>query len=267
MSPDEPLEYSQPRPFRQLLDEIREKLWTFSVFVYRVDGERPAYRGTATCVCTGGARCLLTAAHVWRALPGDRFAVGLDEGRLLIPIQRHFVNTRVLSGNGPDEWGPDLALIRLPDLIASDLRQRKAFYDLDRKRPEPRVAADEGNLWTLIGAPEEQSTFGPGEAVLRLTLFDSWIRPESCEREGFDYVDVTFDHLRRQSLPHSYGGISGSGLWRIPTARPSDGLISWTHAVRLEGVAFFQKPIPTQQHIIRCHGRKSIYRRLLQDQA
>jgi hypothetical protein len=144
-------------------------------------------------------------------------------------------------------------------LIASDVRQLKAFYNLDRRRPESGVAPEQHDLWAAIGAPAEQSRFGPKEAVLRLTLFDSWTA-QACERDGFDYLDVAFDHERRPDLPRSYGGISGSGLWQIPITTSASGSISWTRSVRLEGVAFFQKPTSAQQDVIRCHGRKSILR-------
>lgn len=257
---DEPVVQSPiHQPPLQLLDEIREKLWTFSVAVFGVDGARPVYRGTATCVAAGGVSYLLTAAYVWKALQGDCFALSLEADRLLIPIQRDFVEARLLSGSGPAEWGPDLALIRLPDLIASDVRQLKAFYDLDRRRPESAVVPDQHDLWAAIGAPAEQSRFEPKEAVLRLTLFDSWTA-QVCERDGFDYFDVAFDHERRPNLPRSYGGISGSGLWQIPITTSANGWISWKRSVRLGGVAFFQKPTSGQQDLIRCHGSKSILR-------
>ena len=119
-------------------------------------------------------------------------------------------------------------------MIARDVGQQKAFYDLDRQRPDPGMAPEQGDLWALIGAPAEQSTFRPGEAVMRLTLFDSWATPDVCERGGFDYLDVAYDHTVRPTLPESYGGISGSGLWRIPIKRPTAGSISWTHTAGLE---------------------------------
>jgi hypothetical protein len=117
--------------------------------------------------------------------------------------------------------------------------------------------------WSLVGAPAEQSTFGREEAVLRLTLFDSWTA-HAWERDGFDYLDVAFDHERRPDLPQCYGGLSGSGLWQIQITRSANGLLSLTGSLNLEGVAFFQKPISAQQDIVRCHGRVSVYLHLLQ---
>jgi hypothetical protein len=147
-------------------------------------------------------------------------------------------------------------------LIARDVGQQKAFYDLDCQRRDPGVDREQEDLWAPIGAPAEQSTLRPGEEVERLTLFDSWATPDVCERGGFDYLDAAYDHTIRPTLPQSYGGISGSGLWRIPIKRPTVGSISWSHTARLESVAFYQKATHEQQHIIRCHGRKSICRLL-----
>ncbi len=47
---------------RDVLDEVRERLWMSTAFVFAVDGERPLYRGTATCVGASGKSYLLTAA-------------------------------------------------------------------------------------------------------------------------------------------------------------------------------------------------------------
>jgi len=246
-----------------VLDGIREKLWTFSAAVFAVDGERPAHRGTATCVAAGGANYLLTAAHVWKSLRGKRFALSLDADRLLIPVWRDFVQPQILPGVGPEEWGPDLALIRIPDIVASDLRRVKAFYNLDRRRSEyAEPARYDRGLWAVIGAPAEWSAFGPHDAVLQLSLFGSWI-VKACEREGLDYLDLAFDHEGRPDLPQSYGGISGSGLWQVAVTRSANtGVISWTDAVRLEGVAFFQEFTAKRRGVIRCHGRKSIFQAL-----
>jgi len=170
---------SLPQPPLAILDEM---LWTFTVFVFRVDGGRPAYAGTPTCVTAGGAAHLSTAAHVWEALRrSSSFAVSLGPEKLLIEIPANSVGSRALFDKGPGEWGPDLAPIRLPDLIVSDIVREKAFFRLDRPRPE---AADEHVLSVVIGAPAEQSTFSQSEAVLRLSLFDTWT-VRVLERDGY----------------------------------------------------------------------------------
>lgn len=260
MNPDQPSAHIRWDEMPQdLFDQIREKLWLYTVSVFAVEDRRPRYVGTATCVAAGGACHLLTAAHVWQAVRGDSFALSLESERLLVEIPRRIIEPRLLADGVGSEWGPDLALLRLPDLYARDIGLTKVFYNLDLRRAEsvqgpPR---NDVGLWAVIGAPGEQSTFGPHEAVLRTTVFASGVVTAS-ERGDWDYLDLSFDHQGRPELPESYGGLSGSGLWQMLVNKSaSTGQVSWDGAARLEGVAFYQ----TAKHrgFIRCHGRKSIY--------
>jgi len=248
---------------QDVLDEVREKLWTYTASVFAVDGAQPLYRGTATCVAASGKDYLLTAAHVWRRLRGDRFALALEAERLLIPIYKALVEATVFELAGPPEWGPDLALINLPEIDAADIRRVKAFYNLDKRRPKPgeQPAYDQG-LWAVIGAPGELSTFGETEGVLGVRLFASVVF-SACQRAGFDYVDLGYYHEGRSDLPQSYRGLSGSGLWHAPITKSTSGAVSWTGQAGLEGVAFYQKPTDEKEGVIRCHGRTSIYEQAL----
>lgn len=263
MNPEVPLPIPLTEIPQDVLDEVREKLWTYTASVFAVDGARPLYCGTATCVAASAKAYLLTAAHVWRELRGERFALSLEADRFLVPIYKNLVEPTVLGPAGPPEWGPDLALIKLPDIVAADIRQVKAFYNLDKRTPKPgkQAAYDEG-LWAVIGAPAEQSIFGESEAVLKISIFASVV-VSACQRAGFDYVDLGFYHQGRSDLPRSYGGLSGSGLWRAPITRPVSGAVSWTGEARLEGVAFYQKFTGEKEGVIRCHGRTSVYEQAL----
>ena len=208
---------------------------------------------------------LLTAAHVWRKLRGDRFALSLEADRLLVPIQTSLVEPIVLSGPEFGEWGPDLALIRIPDLVARDIRQVKAFYNVDKRRPSAAKPPDYASgVWAVLGAPEEQSTFGEKEAVLKISLFASVVASAQV-RDGFDYVDLSYFHEDRPDLPRSYGGISGSGLWRLPISRAEGGAIEWNGELHLEGVAFYQRPVGPVEGVIRCHGRTSVFERAVDE--
>lgn len=242
-----------------LLDAMRERVWIYTASVFAVAGKKPTYVGTATCVSVSGHASLLTAAHVWSALRGERFALSLESERLLVPIHKSIVDATVFDSKDSSEWGPDLALLRLPELVARDIGQVKAFYNLDRRRPhsDDRAQYDKG-VWAVIGAPAEQSTFGEKEGVLKISLFASVIA-KAQERDAFDYADLGFYHEDRPDLPASYGGISGSGLWHLPIQTSDSGTVSWNDEARLEGVAFYQKPTGNEEGVIRCHGRKSLY--------
>jgi hypothetical protein len=248
---------------QDVLDEVREKPWTYTASVFALDGAQPLYRGTATCVAASGKDYLLTAAHVWRELRGDRFALCLDGDRLFMPIYKDLVEPTVFEPTGPSEWGPDLALIKLPAIDAAGIRRVKAFYNLDKRKPESGIlVGNDKGLWAVIGVPAEQSIFGKTEAVLKLRLFASVV-VSAHQRDGFDYVDLGFYHEGRSDLPQSYGGLSGSGLWQAPITRSDSGVVSWNGQARLEGVAFYQKFTKEKEGVIRCHGRTSIYEQVL----
>ena len=247
----------------ELLADMRERVWMHTASVFGVAGSTPQYKGTATCIASGKAEYLLTAAHVWQELRGERFALSLEADRLLVPIPLSLVEPFVLNASEFGEWGPDLALIRLPDLVARDIRQVKAFYNVDRRKPSSGERPEyESGLWAVLGAPAEQSEFGAKEAILKISLFASVVASAQI-RDGFDYVDLSYFHDERPDLPRSYGGISGSGLWRLPISRAENGAVTWDGVVQLEGVAFYQKPVSPVEGVIRCHGRASVHDRLL----
>jgi hypothetical protein len=246
-----------------LLAEMRERVWLYTGSVFAVEGTTPMYAGTTTFVASGGSDYLLTAAHVWRALRGERFALSLEADRLLLPLLKNITEPTIVSGTEFGEWGPDLALIRLPKLVARDIGQVKTFYNIDKRRPSLDSAAPyAAGAWAVLGAPAEQSTFGPKEAVLKVSLLASVVAAARM-RDGFDFVDLSYFHEGRPDLPQSYGGISGSGLWHLPISRDGDGTIVWNREAHLEGVAFFQKAANAVEGVIRCHGRTSLYEQLL----
>ena len=130
-----------------------------------------------------------------------------------------------MTDSGTEEWGPDLALIRIPGVIASDIAVVKAFYDFDRRRGRyaETIRYDRG-LWNVVGAPEELSNFGAQEASLHISLFSSWITKAS-ERDGLDYVDLAYDHEERSDLVGSSNpnALSLSGF-RVVAGRPGPAI-------------------------------------------
>src|SRR5262249_12962968 len=156
---------------------------------------------TATCIGLGGAGYLLTAGHVWQKLLGDRFALSQDTELLLTPIRKDVVQPWLASQHTGSEWGPDLALLKLPDACVRDLQTRKAFYDLEKRRAESveRDVLHDRGLWAVIGAPAAQSTFDEKEAVLHTSVFASGIVTPTT-RDGWDYLDLSFNHEGRPHL-------------------------------------------------------------------
>lgn len=251
---------------KHLLDDMRERVWMFGASVFDVLGSEPAYRGTVTFVTVGSNQYLLTARHVWQSLAGNRLALALDSDRPLTVLPKEVLNPKTfeLDATIHEEWGPDLALIQVPAEFARQIGQYKAFYNLDKRWPliKQHPPAYASGAWAVLGAIAEQSQFANTEAQLKISLLVSVVR-NVHERRGFDYVDLSYFHEGRPDLPKSYGGLSGSGLWCLPIAKSSSGTIEWSRDVILEGVAFYQKVSGTDEGVIRCHGRGSLYSRLM----
>jgi len=257
------------QPPLELLNSIREKLWFYTVSLFRLDRNLPAHSGTATCLAAKGSFYLLTAGHVWKALQKSDFAVALEAERPLIPVEREVADTKMPSRSGASEWGPDLSLIRIPDQVAREIQKAKAFYNVGLVRPKPKAPPGcvKMSLWAVLGAPDEQSIKGQQETVHNLSLFETWTAQKRA-KAGYDYYDLKFSRKRRPALPRSFRGISGSGLWEVPVLlRHARTEIKWSETVRLAGVAFYEMDGPAGTTFIRCHGPKSIRDHLLADVA
>jgi hypothetical protein len=74
-------------------------------------------------------------------------------------------------------------------------------------------------------------------------------------------LDMGYERAEaRGAKPREFGGVSGSGLWRVSIGRYDDGTFTWDEKPVLEGVAFYQNERDDQTGgAIRCHGRRSIY--------
>jgi hypothetical protein len=95
-----------------------------------------------------------------------------------------------------------------------------------------------------------------------LGVYESKVQDDT-RTGGLDLVGLSLSNKQTDNFPTSYGGLSGSGLWRVG-ARGDDGLIRWSpdDPIYLEGVVYFHDPT-VEPEVIRCHGRRSIYDYLL----
>lgn len=262
-----------PEEYSEFLRAAFPKVLTFSASLFRSDGGQPMiYSGSGTFVRWGEKCCLLTAAHVWEALrESDRVSLGIGRGEF-VTIRRAYLaclhsSPRIGGKWGP--WGPDLALIDLPEVDARALEARgKVFYNLSRRRSAAlETPASDVAIWAVVGAPGEFVTVVGREPDLGLTHFTvgvtliSSLKAATKTHDGFDYVELPLTPKSMEGFPKEYGGISGAGLWRLGEADAAARTVTWTDAVSLEGVAFYHRR--TAPEIVRCHGRRSIYRNLL----
>ena len=108
----------------------------------------------------------------------------------------------------------------------------------------------------LMGAPGEFGKYTPMHAELNINGFFSDVNAKTYKHGDFDYVDLREDR-KFPGIPKDFGGVSGGGLWRVRVfGSPENAEIErrWS----LEGVAFFQLPLPDDNVVIRCHGIDSV---------
>ncbi|GAI92896.1 unnamed protein product, partial [marine sediment metagenome] len=132
---------------------------------------------------------------------------------------------------------------------------------------------DDHGVWAVAGAVDEQTE----EEILdsqtkRLEFHNTvWFTgPHGrSERSGFDYIEVGVKHDDKGVVPVSFGGLSGGGLWKIPTRGE---VVDGTEKIiadspLLAGVAFYHffaegGKGKTGFGRIKCHGPRSIYENL-----
>jgi hypothetical protein len=236
-----------------------------------LDGE---VSGSGTLVTIDGVRGILTAAHVVRhwhdSQPKDQRPkrLGIVPGRsasaLVEEPLAHF-DDFVTEPGDPKEFGPDLAFVRIPSPsgFLATLIAEKSFYDLTAPGVADRIVfITRTGPMASCGVVAEKTERSNGQTTINSTVF-LVTEPQSFEREGYDYVDVRSRRSLEPNTPNSFGGVSGSGLWRFSIAKLSESEIK-PFDFHLAGVAFYQLP-DTNDGIatVRFHGPRSIYEQLL----
>ncbi len=233
--------------------------------------------GSGTFVRVGEWRCVLTAEHVWAVLAEDSPKLALTAGggnQPSIALDRDLFREIYRSTRLVDAWGPDLALIEVPPSHANALDARGvSFYDLGRRRDhtlvregvtanEPRAVVGTPAEFTKTRAVDEGSSL-VAKAYLENTLIASRLLSTHW-RDGYDYVDLSLHDKRDGDFPTKYGGMSGSGLWWLGRDLENGKFTCTLQDIFLDGVVYFHSDegAPVDE-MIRCHGRKSIYRVLL----
>ena len=234
--------------------------------------------GSGTLVSIDDTKAILTADHVLEVLPetvGLIFPTRYDNlpqaaPRLPVKIPMNDLEKKRVGRGEQESEGPDLGLLVLPDLIASRfIPSTKTFYNLTKRSTrvlENPWPIDNGK-WALVGAPEEWTeAAGPEAGFARVMKGRGLIGlvgvNKEYERSGFDYLECVANYNAAYEGPSGFGGCSGGGLWHMRWSRTERGGIVIEEAL-LSGVAFWQCAIVDGKRTIRCHGRKSIYQRVI----
>jgi hypothetical protein len=244
----------------EFLEKIQRSLGSSTVALFALlddhGNERLEPAGTATLVVIQNRHYILTAAHVWERIEfASRFGISLIENRdhktWLDPktIAPTVVKPPVSAWN---EWGPDVALLEIPDVIVGAIEARRVFEDLTT--PGKMLNAPAVEFWAVMGTPKELGTFTPHHAEVQIAAFFG--NPKYQRRGEHDYYDLEVN-TASPGMPKSFQGVSGGGLWRI-LAYISEVTKNVDWVPRLKGVAFFELAAVGDNVTIRCHGPKSL---------
>ncbi len=207
---------------------------------------------------------ILTARHVWTAIAGGANLA------LLVGGAPYYLDRRVLRGLGPKadatlpDGGasvPDIVFVRLPPRARGDIEASdKVFYSVDLRRAVAGIDILDGRgLWILAGSP--QALAKPDTGMVASFLYDTTMAKHT-KSGGWDYLLVNLDLPENPSLPRTYGGVSGGGVWRVLFSVSEDNSIfsleDEARDIILSGVAFYQTELEGRQII--AHGPTSVYR-------
>ena len=265
-----------------LMHKIVERLAQHTVGFLRLQTPSgpPELLGSGVLVSAGNTRAVLTAHHVIEVI--DKLSATERLGLLLEKTnQPHTINKDGVAlrkiARGRNALGPDLGALILAPPIASSIEfsSMKSFYNLDKRRDQMLHAAPDLRMgaWVAQGLIQEKTIVTPlpdGRGASVLFKGDGLFGgPENVEEiGGYDYLDYPVTPLAREmtpSLPRTWGGMSGSGLWQIPLKANGANLEvanSEFDTPLLSGVVFRQRKVDGEMWI-RCHGRKSVYQRAL----
>ena len=258
----------------QIQKDVSNAVWTHmgrsTIGFVRIRDNAPSSLGSGTLIRFGNIVGVLTCAHVLEVLLKEE-----EIGILRFPVRATQIQTLRLSmavtdsiaiGEPPwSERGPDLAFLRLPASIIGDIERGATIANgaLHRQNIVAEEPTPTRKFCAVAGVVDEL-TKSPiitqiANGTVATTPFEALINM------GHVFVDdESADRFRLQPvasegiiLPKSYKGTSGGGLWQFFLGQNDFSVVQ----VRLIGVAYWEKPVGDELHII-GHGQISIYKTL-----
>ena len=145
--------------------------------------------GSGTLINIDGKGYILTAAHVWGAAAGaDALHLLMMAGRAKVEIPYANISGRtVWDREGPEEWGPDLALLEIPPPQLTTIKAYKSFLNFEQQLADhsenpPKI---ENSFWAIYGVVGE---FSKVSVDHKRRSFDAELEP----------FPIIRDHIRRR---------------------------------------------------------------------
>lgn len=256
---------------QRVMDEVMNSLKNYLVAFYILIPQRQQSRirmiGSGTLVELDRDHYILTAAHVWHETrEADNVGLVLTDHQSSFLIPRDSLQAKEVWSGRLTEWGPDVALLKIPSPFIPTISAHKSFLNLALQKQNLRTSplTIQNGFWAVTGMVGELSEVqdhpetGTTEGHVDGEAFFSAVQ-DTHEHNGFDYFDLGAN-LSLSGVPSSFGGVSGGGLWEIKLSMSeSTNEIRWDEKRHLRGVAYWQSEGSTNHRVIRCHGPKSIY--------
>jgi hypothetical protein len=244
-------------------------LGPYTIGFAKEDGDRVQLFGSGTLVSVGKIEGILTAAHVSKTikkLPGItliQFAGRRGENQKR-GIELQFTTSIEIGTALDNELGPDIAFIRLSFATASALKAKSSFANFQKHKASVFAEPPTNTVRTVdavAGVVEEWQEYSQNDrqprttTIIGLTTAGTSQQVESIG--NMDRLELAPLPSTNPTLPETYGGVSGGGLWRSFRNGKDESI-----ELQLIGVAFYESAAVNRSRMIICHGPKSIYVRL-----
>ncbi|GLS20702.1 hypothetical protein GCM10007874_37190 [Labrys miyagiensis] len=229
-----------------LLDAISDQLSHFAIgLVERVEGAGSKVLGSGVLVSIEGRRGILTCGHV-----AEQYEARCDIGlvRLIAGTQKRQIiditDAHHIIVHSSDNWTEgdlDLAFTFLNPEVADSIATQSVFLNAEKNRTkieggEPTVYSCVDVMFGLVAEYSEAPAIEGGKFVspMRAVLYSGKMH---SDKNALLRFQTTNDDPNE--LPKDFGGLSGSGLWRIHFMDHGDGKFEIIHK-QLWGIASWQ---------------------------
>jgi hypothetical protein len=261
---------------RELIDTISRDLSDYHVGIVKIKetlrSEDAILLGSGTLVTIDGIHGILTARHVTDEIDGEMGLILTSTvGPMLhnYTIRSDFLRRLAVGIGSIDAEAPDLAMLVLPPVNLGWIKAIKSFYNLSRRTENvlSRALANDMGIWFLGGFADELTTEGAPERGYRKVKVFRGMCPAVRVPRGYaigqyDYLQLDVPYGGIDEPPGSLGGFSGGGLWQVPINSSKCGNLQPGDPI-LSGVAFYQSARENNMRSVKCHGRRSIYKSVI----